>query len=368
MLQCMIKLEPSTPDTNPLQGEARVSTYFYVREFEITAVDARNVLTSMLHDGYDMNPNIFYWMERLNGMHDSAIITLRYCGQTKNRPWDRHVDDVYSKSLKTFLGRFHKTVGMICPRVLAAARVFTVVDATALQGLAQKYKDTTEQILIALFGDSVLNTEQGGKDFIILTSDDEKVFTTLQTRTVSQLAKLVPCTQLSMVRLREYAASVADHVSQNPTTRQGNKTVHKFSKATQDMLVEQGTFKALSDGSAIMVCLGSDLGDDHEEDEKPFFEAGGRSADTMTTLFNYFGHWEKGINSSFDEGFTKKLAADHQLPFVDYFAWYVKHKDDYEAASRLTARFMSLAKPYIVLAYGGLVCYTILSLLLRPVC
>jgi hypothetical protein len=246
---------------------------------------------------------------------------------------------------------------MICPWVLENARVFVLVEASSNIGisLSQDLLDTREQALIALFGDGVLNTEHGGKDIITLNSNDQDVFDTLQTTTLTQLAQTKPCPPFKMQHLRDYAKNVRTYIEHNPTTTQG-KTRHKFSQATESMLVKQGTFRRLVDGSALMVSLGSDLGDTHGDEENPFFEAGGRSADVATTLYNHFGHWEQGVRASFDPFLTRDLARNHQLPFVDYFPWFVKHKDDWNDASRLVGQYMDIAKPYIVFAYGNVVC------------
>jgi hypothetical protein len=353
ILSNMIKLNSSDPDTAPLP-EGSVS--LYIRELQMQVEDMNNVLNSMLHDGYDMNPHIFYWMERVQDMADVSYVTLRYIGQTKNKPWDRHQSDIYSVSLRSFLGHFLRTAGMVCPWVLQQAKVFVVSEASSSHGapMSQDHIDAQEQALIALFGDGVLNTDYGGKEVIALTNDDRDVFVTLQSSTIKELTKLRQCAPFKMQSLRNYAGHVRGYVQNNRTTTQGKKD-HKFTQATERMLSLQGAWRTLQDGSAVMVSLGSDLGDTHEDGTKPFFESGGRSAEIATLLYNHFGHWEQGIGSSFDEFFTKNLATNSQLPFVDYFPWFVKHQDDWNAASLLCAEYMNLAKPYIVLSYGNIV-------------
>jgi hypothetical protein len=353
MLNDMLKLEMSTPDS-PLPPPN--SVLFYVRTFTIKVADLRNVLHAMLHDGYDMNEHIFVWLERIDEMSDIAYMTLRYCGQSKNRPWDRHVSDVYSTSLRSFLGQFLKTIGLICPSVLESARVQVVVHASATFGMPMgpNMQDLNEQVLIALFGDGVLNSEAGGHDTIALTQEDRDIFDALQTRTISALKLARPCSLVTQQELRRYARDVRAYVSRNPTTTKGQSKRHQFSDTTESMLVKQGTPLVLSNDSAAMVTLGSDLGDTHEEDDVPFFEAGGRSADLVTTMYNNFAHWENGLTAAFDDDTTKNLARKNALPFADLFPWFVKHKNDYMATGQFAVQYMNATKPYVLLTYGVL--------------
>ncbi|EAT86157.2 hypothetical protein SNOG_06326 [Parastagonospora nodorum SN15] len=123
------------------------------------------------------------------------------------------------------------------------------------------------------------------------------------------------------------------------------------------MLVRQGKPNVLSDGSAVMVTVGSDFGDTHEDDEEPFFEAGGRSVDLVTVLYNNFGHWEQSLKSSFNQDLTKHLAKQSYLPFFDFFPWFVKHKDDFKAASLFAKQYLNITKPYVLLTYGNIPTY-----------
>jgi hypothetical protein len=352
MLSTMLKLQVSDPNSAPV---SETSSLFYIREFHVKVQDLKQIFRSMLHDGYDMNPRIFIWMERIEDQNvaDSSYLTLRYCGQTKNSPWDRHVSDMYSTSLRSFLGQFYRTAGFACPWVLPEAKVWLVVDASSAAPVAQQHIDLQEQVLIALFGDCVLNTEHGGKDIITMTEDDQEVFASLNTTTIKELTRTKPCPPIMLQNLRDYAKNVRVYVQHNPTTLKG-KTTHKFSQATEKMIVQQGAPCVLPDGSAVMVSVGSDLGDTHDDEESTFFEAGGRSADVVTTVYNHLYHWEQGLSASFDDLSTKNLAKAGQLPFADLFPWFVKHNNDYSDASRLLGQYMNITKPYLVLSYGNL--------------
>jgi hypothetical protein len=273
------------------------------------------------------------------------------------RPWDRHVSDIYKIFLNTWLAQFHKTVGMMCPSVLASATVHTVKGAEFPVSLPADIFDVREQALIALFGDGVLNTEFGGKDIVVLAEEDHSAFNTLDTNFVPLIKKAKDAPVSVLTAIRQYSKAVQDYASKNPTTTTGaGKAKHSFSATTARMIFDQSTPKVLSDNAAILVSLGSDLGDTHEDDDSSFFEAGGRSADLVSYVYNNFGHWESGVLlASFDHGLTKRLAKDKCLPFADVFPWFVKHKDDYPKASELLAKYMRCVNPYVVLTYGTLV-------------
>jgi hypothetical protein len=216
--------------------------------------------------------------------------------------------------------------------------------------------DLREQVLIALFGNGVLNTEFGGKDVIVLTGKDQAIFDTLRTDTVGRLVQLRSCSKDVEKDLSKYAQLAREYAQGNPGTSKG-QAKHIFTKKTEEMLVSQGTPRVLLDGSAVLVSIGSDIGDTHAHDDQPFFRSGGRTAEVVSEVYNHFAHWEAGtLNASFNPSRTKELADISCLPFVDVFPWFVKQDADYEAASRSIAMYIATVKPFIVLAYGSLVC------------
>jgi hypothetical protein len=294
--------------------------------------------------------------ERIEPLSDITYVTLRYCGQTSGRPWERHWPDLYKSSLKTWLAQFHKTVGMMCPGVLTSVTVHTVTGAQLIIPLAAETLDLREQALIALFGDNVLNTEFGGKNIIVLTEEDHSAFNALRTDFVSLSKKLLNPSNNGLSRIEQYSKAVQAYASKTPTTTTGDgKVKHSFTNETAEMIATQGTFRVLSDGAAFMVTFGSDIGDTHEEDDNSFFEAGGRSADIVCYIYNHFAHWEAGVLTSFNDGITKLLAKAGCLPFADVFPWVVKHRNDYKKAGQLLAKYMRCINPYVVLTYGNLV-------------
>jgi hypothetical protein len=258
---------------------------------------------------------------------------------------------------------------MVCPSVLEKATVDVVVHASSSEEfpIGPDYIELSEQILIALLGNGVLNTEAGGNDIVAPSKEDRAIFESLQTKTVTAFESTRSCPSATLRALEKYAKDVHTYVEQHPTTTKGQSKQHKFSKTTQYMLVQQGTPRVLKDGSAIMVTLGSDLGDTHDDEEAPFFEAGGRSADLVNVLYNNFAYWERSLTSSYNANFTKSTARKHLLPFVDLFPWFVKHKDDYKSASKFVGQYMNATTPYVVLAYGNLVCVTSPQIIHRPI-
>jgi hypothetical protein len=101
-----------------------------------------------------------------------AIVTARYCGQTQNMSGDRHVLDVYPSSLRTFLAQFMTTVNLLCRMVLVDVTVHIVEDTGVKFGPNASHINLLESLSIALFGNSVLDTQSGGSDVGILSEDD----------------------------------------------------------------------------------------------------------------------------------------------------------------------------------------------------
>ncbi|RAR06499.1 hypothetical protein DDE82_003320 [Stemphylium lycopersici] len=357
MLSNMMTLVPSNPDSD---RPPRTPNSIYIRTYSILVKELRDIFQCMLHDGFNSNSNMFSCLERLQEMEDNDYVTLRYCGQTSgvDRPWERHVSDIYKTSLKTWLAQFHKTLGLINNDIISGILVHAVYKACSAEGvrLSPDIVDLREQILIALFGDGVLNTEFGGKDIIVLTPDHHQAFDFLKTNFVKQITSTGHCPTTMKSSLRKYARKVMQYAKSHPTTTTGEgKTRHSFSDETKAMLVEQGMSRVMSDGSAIMVSVGSDLGDTHEDDDKAFFQAGGRSADVVKYVYNHFAHWESGILSGpLDKDFTERLANQNGLPFTDVFPWFVKHKGDCEQGSKFLGDYMRIVTPYIVVTYGQL--------------
>jgi hypothetical protein len=70
---------------------------------------------------------------------------------------------------------------MIALDALKTSQVHTIEKAYSAVGLSDDVVDLREQIVIALFGDSVLNSEFGGKNMMILTKADQDAFDSLKT-------------------------------------------------------------------------------------------------------------------------------------------------------------------------------------------
>lgn len=192
LVDALLNLEPSTPNSKTPGHNA---TVFYIRSFTIKISNLRQVLRQLLEDGYDLMGRVYLWLQRLDDKDDNTYITLRYCGQTKNRPWDRHVSDIYSSSLSGFFGRFLRMLGQHCHEVLTDALVQVVVGASTTLPLPTAQLNLYEQVLITLFGDGVLNLQSGGKDDMTFSDEDQTAFVSLQSDTVNLLQRhtnLVP--------------------------------------------------------------------------------------------------------------------------------------------------------------------------------
>jgi hypothetical protein len=118
---------------------------------------------------------------RFEDTDDSAYVTLRYCGLTKSRPWDRHV-------------------------------------------------------LIALFRDGVLNLQGGGKDVMTFTNEDQTAFPRLGPDTVELLEQHTQqCSQVMQDSIVQYIKDVRTYIDVNPTTRGTKK--HIFMDKVHGMLL-----------------------------------------------------------------------------------------------------------------------------------
>jgi hypothetical protein len=351
----LLDLAPSTPDSaQPVKN----SVSFYIRSFSMQISDLRYVLDDMMQAGHELGGRVFGWLERLEYLDNHAYVTLRYCGQTKNRPWDRHVSDIYSTSLSGFLPRFFKTVALYCPEVLSKASVQVVRLAGLEVKLHPAHVNLREQVLIALFGDGVLNAQAGGKDVSKFTEEDRTAFLSLESDTTNLLeAHTQKCPPAMQASIGQYIAQIQSYVETNPSTRGGVK--YAFNDQIKNMLSQQAMPVVLSKSyqCAVMVTIGSDIGELHENHQARFFEAGGRAADAAASCYNHFVHWELGFGYSYDHTRTKSLVEAQFLPFVNTFPWFKKDELDYPAARDLLAQYLSHTRPLIVLTYGELVSF-----------
>lgn len=262
------------------------------------------------------------------------------------------------KGIKSFMGQFNRQLSMVCEDVLKNATIEVMEHATADLSLSKYILDRREQILILLLGDGALNTQIGGKDIIVLKSDDHELFSLVQTRTISAFKKikqegLSPNALRS--RLGQWSKQVQTYADKHPTTRQGHRKLHIFSDENRITTLKEGFPIVLRDGSAVMVQVGSDIGDLHSEEGGTFWEAQGRSKHAMHHIINHLGYWEAGHLGKFNGGLAKEMADAFLLPFIDIIPFHVKHKNDYLDATKLTDKYMGLTVPMIVVPYGELV-------------
>lgn len=144
MVNSTLSLKPATPDSKPLQGISRVETHLdkpidkmspeelfaeldlfpvpntvpmkyskhsaaagtdkkvpdvqsnYVRTFKIKVNYLRRALNQLIGDGFGAMKQIETWLEATEDLPALSKVYLRYCGQTKNTPWSRHLQDICS--------------------------------------------------------------------------------------------------------------------------------------------------------------------------------------------------------------------------------------------------------------------------------
>ena len=273
----------------------------------------------MSEQGFDNNERIHLWQKRIEEEDEKDIVlTIRYCGQTKGNPWERHRGDMYG-TLSTFFSRFLKVLGQSSEdrKTLHDAKIHTVAGA-----IGQASEDTSnlrEQILIALFGDGTLSTEAGGKGVITLFRKDRDHFDSLATHTTRLLMSGTRGTTPSEADgVNAYARVVHRYIGKR-TSALGSES---FTQSTEAMIVRQGMQSVLiNSGSAVMVTLGSDIGESHDSAEDTFWNAGRPSTNAVTRIYNFFSSWESPTAlESVDSLATQSLAArvvNNQIPQID---------------------------------------------------
>lgn len=363
-----VKYSKHTGAAEPSKKAPEVQS-FYIRTFTIKVKDLRRVLAELTTDGFDV-AHINTWLADTDDLPLYSKVHLRYCGQTKNTPWSRHGADIYSSDETKFLTRFFRRVAKVDPQVLGNATVHSVVGLTSplLSKLPDKYADLAEMALIALFGSGTLNLEAGGSHTMVLTEVDHSTFLALgPTNLASQLELgLEDAPEKVQSRVHKYIKKVREYVDQNESTT-GN---YEFNEDTETTLLKQAMPATLKSrkGIAALVTVASDFGELESNRLMPFYTGSSRSAVAIQDCFNMFGMWEKplstlnfvsdltGKDATFDSKFTRKLADNGRLPFVDLFAWFIKAAQDYPAAWKFLHQYLHAVKPLIVLALGEVVC------------
>lgn len=155
--------------------------------------------------------------------------------------------------------------------------------------------------------------------------------------------------------LAHYVKQICTYVDADYTTRKG-ETDYVFSDTVQDNLFQQAVSQLLKDGSALMVTLGSDIGEIYNNHVGKFLATKGPSAASVVACYNQFAFWE-GSELRPNPYCTKQLSDAGLLPFVNAFPWFTKRADNWYGARRLLEKYLNLTKPYIILAYGGVVSF-----------
>jgi hypothetical protein len=355
LINTLLALQPSTPDS-PKPKPSDNSTKYYIRTYVIQVAHFRTILAELVDDGYGSFDQVPYWLKITDDMDIKSKITLRYCGQTKNRPWDRHVADVSSSAESSFIVRFFRLLAKTCPNVLSNTTVQTVTRVSTAFKLLAKDLDLQEQVLIALFGDGTLNIEAGGNASMNVTGDDHAAFTQLRSKNLVKLLQegLQPCSVTLRDAVHQYASAVRKYVRANPSTTDGTR--YEFTGQTENTIALQGTPSVLS-GNAVMITLGSDIGELQANQASAFFEGASRASVAVSDCYNYFALWEQedGLGQAVDNNLAKSLAHKGMLPFVNLFPWFTKNEKDYPAARKLLGQYLATVQPMVVLTFGELV-------------
>ncbi|KAF3004050.1 hypothetical protein E8E13_001606 [Curvularia kusanoi] len=264
-INTLLELEPSSLD-DPNERSLNL-TYYYMRSFRIKVSDCRLVISRILSSGHDGNKKAFHYLVHMKGMDSNADITLRYLGKTNDRPWNRHASDLRSTFLSGFLPYFFKAVAHYAEAVITKATVHVAVGATTdrtytvpdLVGLQEK-------ILIALFGRTALNTQAGGDETMRFYDEDHSVFLILETDTITKLRQTMqPCSMEVRIGVAQYAKDIREYINGHSSTVKASRRKRRltFSDMIENNLAQQAVPRTVSDGSALMVTVGSDIGETH---------------------------------------------------------------------------------------------------------
>jgi hypothetical protein len=121
-------------------------------------------------------------------------------------------------------------------------------------------------------------------------------------------------------------------------------------------LIEGMRFSVLRNGTTPLVTIGAEvpLGSFRDQSNKSFFAGTSKSSHLASTVYNYLGSLEKGLNA-IDTALTQRLARSNCLPFINLFNWPRRHINTVNDSMTFLTRYLELCRPVLVLTYGHLV-------------
>ncbi|KAH0382755.1 hypothetical protein KCU92_g5931, partial [Aureobasidium melanogenum] len=330
-------------------GEPSGATRFYVRTLAFEVQELLRILSELSKERYDYNRKIFNWTERLKNVDPRVIVYIRYGGMSEYEPWKRHLDDL-TKDIGSFSLAFIQKTLLTYPNVIKNAVVQEVRDARVDFPVDQSILNLREQALISLIDSGALNTEAGGAFQHDPTTEEERVFATLNTRVSTQLATSTkPCGPEKLRQIQDLATSIMRYANDNPVLTGTNHFT--FVQAHCDAIIRGMIPSLLHNNMTPFVTMSSDIPLSAFKNPNTFFLDAGCSAHLSATVFNFFGAWEQGLGR-FDVSYVSQMVKDHQLTFIDLFPWPKKDQATIEHAMGFVRQYFAIVSPLVVLTHG----------------
>jgi hypothetical protein len=211
-------------------------------------------------------------------------------------------------------------------------------------------KDLPEQALIALFGLHVLlNEDIGGFGHTCLEDDTQlPLFQLLETNTVIAVIHLAP--SYLQDQLENWVDKICKYTLEHrlSITKIG-KTTYTFSNTLCSIVLKR-TILAFHNGEGtLVVTVGSGVIKTGFLNAESFYAGPSSSAELIRTLFSRLLSWEIKTNSASSHNFDHLIKAG-LFPFVDLCPWLKTEGKDLSAAIENLGRYISITRPYVILA------------------
>lgn len=211
--------------------------------------------------------------------------------------------------------------------------------------------DSREQALIAEFGSStLLNSSVGGMEAVVKSHpQDDAEFSSLNTQTISRLEwRTSELASTKINQLQNYGRAIQHFAKTNPDST--NYSTYPITDEARDLVVNQ-SIPIVSNGHAILVTIGSDLGAESLESMTPFYHGGVRSSFLTIQVLESMVHRELGYSTTTMHRIPE-LQRQCFLPFVDLYPWARKDPADLPNAMQFLRRYLHIASPIVVMTFS----------------
>ncbi|KAI7187773.1 hypothetical protein KC316_g11648 [Hortaea werneckii] len=348
-LKRIMRLESSTTLSPQLQSGVH---YFYVRSFELTPSQLREVCDYMREsdEGYC---EVDEWRVLLE-MHEAHVdvFTLRYWGTVEGprRPIDRHREDLMGSKLQSILGEFYRTLEALFPEILDNAEVHLILDASVDEEIEPLLRaDDVERVLIEMsHPSSLLNRQLGGRYSPFLPNEsDAELFTALKTdvwHRFRQQCAFPPDEMLD--KLTEHFQDVQEYAVAYP--QETGTARHDFTDSLKGMMEAQATPWQYK-GKTLSVCVGKDITYTDYIAEKSYWDGGSRAGVLTKDILQRIVDEEAEANRR--GGYAVNLRPQKSpWAFVDLWPW-LWHRN-IEQAVYLLRKYFTIVRPLIAVSFS----------------